>query len=227
MPDMSPRAQILAGIRRSLGRPALEGEPATALERRIAEHAPNLIPQRGQLPHEQQVALFIEMAEGVQTTISQVATAEEVPDAIADYLAQHNLPAELRVAPDDWLSGLPWGKRPTLTIRTGKAEEPDTASVTPAFAGVAETGTLMLTSGPHSPTTLNLLPETNIVVLKKSQITGSYEDGWARLRASQEKDAMPRTVNFITGPSRTGDIEQKILMGAHGPRRLHIVLIDG
>ena len=99
--------------------------------------------------------------------------------------------------------------------------------MTPAFAGVAETGTLMLTSGAHSPTTLNLLPETHIVVLKKSQITGSYEDGWARLRESQEKDAMPRTVNFITGPSRTGDIEQKILMGAHGPRRLHIVLIDG
>jgi len=227
MPDMSPRDQILAGIRRSLGRPALEGEPAAALERRIAEHAPNLIPQRAQLPHEQQVALFIEMAEGVQTTVSQVATAEEVPDAVADYLAQHNLPAELRVAPDAWLSGLPWDKRPTLTIKTGRAEELDTASVTPAFAGIAETGTLMLASGPHSPTTLNLLPETHIVVLKKSQIAGSYEDGWTRLRASQEKHAMPRTVNFITGPSRTGDIEQKILMGAHGPRRLHIVLIDG
>lgn len=227
MPDISPRAQILAGIRRSLGRTALEGEPAAALERRIAEHAPNLIPRRAQIPHAEQVALFVEMAEGVQTTISQVADAKDVPDAIADYLAQHNLPAELRVAPDAWLSGLPWDKRPTLTVKTGRAEEPDTASVTPALAGIAETGTLMLTSGPNSPTTLNLLPETHIVVLRKSQIVGSYEDGWTRLRASQNKDAMPRTVNFITGPSRTGDIEQKILMGAHGPRRLHIVLIDG
>jgi L-lactate dehydrogenase complex protein LldG len=227
MPDMSPRDQILAGIRRSLGRGALEGEPADALETRIAEHKPNLIPQRAQLPHEAQVALFVEMAEGVQTTISHVASAQEVPDAIAEYLAQHNLPADLRVAPDAWLSGLPWGKRPTLTIKTGRAEEPDTASVTPALAGIAETGTLMLTSGPDSPTTLNLLPETHIVVLKKSQIVGSYEDGWTRLRDIQDKDTMPRTVNFITGPSRTGDIEQKILMGAHGPRRLHIVLIDG
>ena len=227
MPDMSPRDQILAGIRRSLGRGTLEGEPAAQLEQRIAEHRPNLIPQRAQLPNEAQVALFVEMAEGVQTTISQVASAQEVPDAIAEYLAQHNLPADLRVAPDAWLSGLPWGKRPTLTIKTGRAEEPDTASVTPALAGIAETGTLMLTSGPDSPTTLNLLPETHIVVLKKSQIVGSYEDGWTRLRDVQDKDTMPRTVNFITGPSRTGDIEQKILMGAHGPRRLHIVLIDG
>lgn len=227
MPDMSPRDQILAGIRRSLGRSALDGEPAAQLEQRIAEHRPNLIPQRAQLPHDQQITLFVEMAEGVQATISQVEDAAEVPDAIAEYLAQHNLPAELRVAPDEWLSGLPWDKRPTLTIKTGKAEESDTASVTPAFAGIAETGTLMLTSGPHSPTTLNLLPETHIVVLKKSQIVGSYEDGWGRLRDAQAKDSMPRTVNFITGPSRTGDIEQKILMGAHGPRRLHIVLIDG
>ncbi|KZD12813.1 LutC/YkgG family protein [Oceanibaculum pacificum] len=225
MPDMSSRDQILAGIRRSLGRTKIEGEQAEALTRRLENSQPNLIPQRAQRPHADQVRLFVEMAEGVQTTVSRVASAADVPEAVADYLKQHNLPAELRLAPDEWLTGLPWARKKTLTIKTGRAEEPDAVSVTPAFAGVAETGTLMLTSGPGTPTTLNLLPETHMVVLKASQVVGAYEDGWKKLREAYPGQ-LPRTVNYITGPSRTGDIEQKILMGAHGPRRLHIVLID-
>ena len=78
-------------------------------------------------------------------------------------------------------------------------------------------------SGPEHPTTLNFLPDTHVVVLLASQIVGSYEDAWDRLR---DVDSMPRTVNFITGPSRTGDIEQTIFLGAHGPRRMHIVLVE-
>jgi L-lactate dehydrogenase complex protein LldG len=54
-------------------------------------------------------------------------------------------------------------------------------------------------------------------------VVAAYEDGWDRLR---EGGGMPRAINFITGPSRTGDIEQRIELGAHGPRRLHIILVD-
>jgi len=82
---------------------------------------------------------------------------------------------------------------------------------------------LMLISGPQTPTTLNFLPDTHIVVVRSEQVVATYEDGWDRLRIC---DGLPRTVNFITGPSRTGDIEQRIELGAHGPRRLHIVLVD-
>ena len=81
----------------------------------------------------------------------------------------------------------------------------------------------MMKSGPAHPTTLNFLPDTHVVVLRASQIVGSYEDAWDRLRGGE---AMPRTVNFITGPSRTGDIEQTIFLGAHGPRRMHIVMVE-
>jgi len=88
-----------------------------------------------------------------------------------------------------------------------------------AFAGIAETGTLMLVSGPNSPTTLNLMPDTHIVVLRADQIVGPYEEALDRLRVRQDGKPLPRTVNFITGPSRTADIEQKIELGAHGPRR--------
>ncbi|HUN47962.1 MAG TPA: LUD domain-containing protein, partial [Stellaceae bacterium] len=98
------------------------------------------------------------------------------------------------------------------------------------FAAIAETGTLMLTSGPEAPTRNNFLPDDHLVVLRAGQVAATYEDGFDRLRERQKNGgdewAMPRTVNFITGPSRTGDIEQRIELGAHGPRRLHIILID-
>src|SRR5690606_23476498 len=119
---------------------------------------------------------------------------------------------------------------PLLSIHHGRSDGDDPVSLTAAFAGVAETGTLMLTSGAAHPTTLNFLPDTHIVVLRADQIVGPYEAAWTRLRARQQAQAggaMPRTVNFVTGPSRTGDIEQKIQLGAHGPRRLHIVLVEG
>jgi L-lactate dehydrogenase complex protein LldG len=110
-----------------------------------------------------------------------------------------------------------------LELRRGRAEDGDAAGITGAFAAIAETGTLMLISGAGTPTRNNFLPDTHIVVLRASEIVACYEDGWDRLRAA---GPMPRTVNFITGPSRTGDIEQRLVLGAHGPRRLHIVLID-
>jgi L-lactate dehydrogenase complex protein LldG len=88
----------------------------------------------------------------------------------------------------------------------------------------------MLASGPSGPTTLNFLPETHMVVLKARDIAGCYEDAWDRLRAVQgtaeDGALLPRTVNMITGPSRTADIEQTIQLGAHGPRRLCILLVD-
>ena len=163
------------------------------------------------------------MAEAVQTTVARVATEQDIPAEVARYLAAENLPAELTVAPDASLDAIPWETRPLLQIRRGRAETHDAVSLTPCLAGVAETGTLMLASGPGTPTTLNFLPDTHIVVLHAGQVVASYEDGWDLLR---QRGALPRTVNLITGPSRTGDIEQRIQLGAHGPRRLHIVLVE-
>jgi len=163
----------------------------------------------------------------VQTTVTRVASDGGVPEEVARYLAAENLPAELAMAPDPALDALPWAERPLLHIRRGKAEPSDTVSLTPCLAAVAETGTLMLVSGEATPTTLNFLPDTHIVVLRARQVVASYEDGWdlLRLRPGEGPKALPRTVNFITGPSRTGDIEQRIELGAHGPRRLHVILV--
>lgn len=225
------RADILGNVGRSLGRgqPGDKGKDAVAA--RLGKHAANLVPKRAKLPPAKRVDLFVSMAEDVDATVARVKTLRSVPGAVADFLRAHNLPAGLRVAPDQSLEKVPWKQRPLLKIRRGKAEPQDTVSVTPAFAAIAETGTLMLLSGPASPTTLNFLPENHIVVLHADQVVGAYEEGWARLRDRQEDEpangAMPRTVNLITGPSRSADIEQTLQLGAHGPRRLHIVLVDG
>jgi len=217
-------AEILAGIRRSLKRGRLDPARETELRGRVAARRRNLAPARAAaLDDRKRIELFVAMAEEVQATVARVGSPAVVPDEVARYLAAENLPAELVLAPDPSLDVMPWHERPLLRLRRGRAEAGDAVSLTPCCAAVAETGTLMLVSGPATPTTLNFLPDTHIVVVNPDQVVATYEDGWDRLRAA---GAMPRAVNFITGPSRTGDIEQRIELGAHGPRRLHIILVD-
>ena len=223
------RDDILAGIRRALRRGPVPAEAAARLGQRVAAHRRNLIPARAAaLGPAARVGLFVAMAEEVQTTVARVASNEAVPAEVVRYLAAENLPAELVMAPDPALDAIPWDARPLLGIRRGRAEPGDAVSLTPCLAAIAETGTLMLVSGSDTPTTLNFLPDTHIVVVRAGQVVASYEDGWDLVRAGSQgsPEAWPRTVNMITGPSRTGDIEQKIQLGAHGPRRLHIVLVD-
>jgi L-lactate dehydrogenase complex protein LldG len=228
----SARDAIFAGIRHSLGRGTITADKEAELRARAAAHRRNLIPERAAgLDHSAQIELFVAMAEAAQATVTRVPALEQVPEAVARYLAAENLAAELAVAPDPSLDSLPWQLRPLLRIRRGRAESADAVSLTPCFAAIAETGTLMLTSGAGTPTTLNFLPDTHIVMVHADQVVASYEDGWDRLRAiATAREAgphgLPRAVNFITGPSRTGDIEQQIVLGAHGPRRLHILVVE-
>jgi L-lactate dehydrogenase complex protein LldG len=170
------------------------------------------------------VALFCHWAEVNNATVARVGTAD-VAGEVAAYLARNNLPAEAAIAPSPHLETYDWAGQPMLSLRRGTAWGSDQVSITGAFAGIAETGTLVMASGPDHPVTLNLLPDTHVVVLREADIVGGYEEVWARLRRRYGKDCMPRTVNTITGPSRTGDIEQTIELGAHGPRRMHIVIV--
>jgi len=224
-----PRDDILSGIRHALKRGPLPARIADELAERVALHGRNLVPARATaLDPPARVDLFVAMAEEVQTTVARVGSAAAVAGEVARYLAAENLPAELAMAPDAALDSCGWETRPLLQIHRGRAEAGDAVSVTPCLAAIAETGTLMLASGAETPTTLNFLPDTHIVVLRARQIVASYEDGWdlLRERSGSGPQALPRTINFITGPSRTGDIEQRIELGAHGPRRLHVILVE-
>lgn len=222
------RDRILGGIRSSLNRARPASDLQAGLHARVAAHRRNLVPARATaLDDRQRVDLFLAMAQEVQATVSRVTSPAAVPEAVVRYLAAENLPAELIMAPDPALDGIPWAARPLLHIRHGRAEAEDQVSLTACYAAIAETGTLMLISGAQTPTTLNFLPDTHIVLVRSDQVVACYEDGFDRLRARAASDKLPRVINFITGPSRTADIEQHIELGAHGPRRLHIVLVEG
>lgn len=223
---MSGRARILGGIRDSLGRGPLDGAAAAALEQRLAAPKANLVPKRAQLPPADQVELFLSQARELDVTVSRVTDLAGVPGAIADFLAEHNLPTDIRMSPDPALDEIPWAERPMLTIERGAAEISDHVGVTPAFCAIAETGTLVAVSDPETPATINFVPDNHVVVLKADQVVGSMEDSWARLRDTFGAGKLPRTVNLISGPSRTADIQLTLIKGAHGPRRLHIVLVE-
>ena len=211
------KERILGDVRRSLRRAGPLTESVRAgLDRRVAAPVPNLKPALAGDP----ISLFVRKANAVHTRTTTVPTLAGISDVVLRHIEDNGLDRAVVVAPD--LEGVQWSNR--LTVERRAARDSDQMSVTGAFAGIAETGSVMLLSGPGSPTTLNFLPEDHVVVLRESRIVPHLEDAWALLR--KECGAMPRTVNIISGPSKTGDVELVILEGAHGPRRFHVVVVQ-
>lgn len=223
---MSARDSILAKIRKVNAAGVNEDGRKQAVADRLSGSPRGIVPARGQLPDSERRALFEAMAQKFAATTSAVASYSDIPGAVSTYLREHNLPASIRVGDDERLAGAGWDKERTLEVRHGASDGGDMAAVSHALAGIAETGTVALSSGSDNPTTLNFLPEHHIVVLKASDIEGDLESIWDRLRGKFGKGEMPRALNLVTGPSRSGDIEQKILLGAHGPRALHLIIVD-
>ena len=224
---MSARDDILARLRRAnASGPDDSARRATVVER-LRSHPAGVVPARGQVEGEARLALFVEKAEAVSATVTRLASADAIPAAVAAWLRSKNLPQAIRRGADPRLAGLPFEREPQLAVAVGPSDGHDLAGLSHADVGVAETGTLMLTSGPDNPTTLNFLPEHHLVVVRAADVVGDYEAMWARLRDRFGAGTMPRAVNLITGPSRSGDIEQTILLGAHGPRSLHLLLVEG
>jgi L-lactate dehydrogenase complex protein LldG len=222
---MNSRDVILGSIRRSLGATGREAPRRQAVADRLADHPRGLIPERGQKPAPERLALFHQMVEAAAATIQEVARPEDVPAAVSSFIRAHNLPMSARRGDDPRLASMPWERERTLEVTTGPSDGHQLVAVSHAFGGVAETGTLLLTSGPDNPTTLNFLPDTHIVVIDAKDVAGDYESVLARLREKFGAGQMPRVVNMITGPSRSADIEQMLILGAHGPRRLHVMVV--
>ncbi|MFL5197786.1 MAG: lactate utilization protein C [Microvirga sp.] len=220
------RTDIFSSIRRSL---AVKGDERTRLQivaERLDRAPKGVIPARGQVSGEALVEVFRAQAEAALATVRVVDSVAEVPRAVAEFLRDHNLPATLRMGDDPRLKAMPWGET-ALEMSQGRSDGRDLNAVSHALGGVAESGTAVMVSGPENPSTLNFLPDNHIVVVAAKDIAGDYERVFAKLRATYGKGQMPRTVNFITGPSRSGDIEQTLLLGAHGPRRLHVLVVKG
>ena len=223
---MSARGAILHSIRAALGVTGAEAPRRMAVADRLARAPRGVIPARGGGDAAARLETFKSEAARAQASLAEVAGFNDAPAEIARYLRENNLPATLRMGEDKRLAAMPW-KDTLVEISQGPSDGHDLSAVSRAFGAVAETGTLALASGADNPTTLNFLPDNHIVVLAASDVGADYEAVWDRLRKTYGRGAMPRTLNFITGPSRSADIEQTLLLGAHGPRRLHIVVVTG
>lgn len=190
---------------------------ATGLEARSQALAPHTQPLiEGPL-----VERFIEKHEALSGTVERIGSWGEMPAAVIRFIDIHQLPPQVVIS-----GGFPkeahWPA--SIEVEEREARGDDTTAVTGALAGVAETGTLVMASSKRTPSTLNYLPEYHIVVLLEKSIVTHLEEG---LRHPSLKGSSPRAISLITGASRTGDVEQTILLGAHGPRHLHVVVIKG
>jgi L-lactate dehydrogenase complex protein LldG len=179
--------------------------------------------QRGPIPPLESglVKRFGEQAVRLMSDVAQCGAISEVPGLIARYLRERNLPMQGVCWPA--LTSLDW-RSEGLEIEPRAARKDDLVGITGVFLGIAETGTLMLLSGPQTPATVSLLPETHVAVVEAGRIVATMEQAWDRLRV--ERGALPRAVNFISGPSRTADIEQTVTLGAHGPYRVLIIIVS-
>lgn len=217
------RDAIFGRLRQALARDGDGSAGLAAVTERLEARRRNLVPARADLDAGGRLDLFRVQAEAVQATVERVEEVGDLPALVASFLRRHNLPLQVVVADDPALRGLAWDEAMVEAERGRAAREEDAVGVTVALAGIAETGTVMLRSSAATPTSLAFLPDTSIVALSSERVLGSYEDALQLLR---EEGALPRSVNFVTGPSRTADIEQTLQLGAHGPRRLLVVLVD-
>lgn len=212
---MNAREKILGKIRSAQARAAAPAAASETISSYLALHP------RGPLPPQPDNLLtcFKERALKLSSDVLETNDTMEVPTLLADYLSVKKLPMTGACWPS--LAGLPWSAA-GLNMQPHPARNQDLVGVTGAFCAIAETGTLMMLSGADTPATTSLLPETHVAVLDPARIVATMEDAWDLLR--KEYKQPPRAINFISGPSRTADIEQTVTLGAHGPYRVLIIL---
>jgi L-lactate dehydrogenase complex protein LldG len=219
METSAARRNILARIRAAQGRPA---QPEAAEREAVADYL--LRHPEGPRPPmpDDLIARFVAEALRLSTTVDEAAALADVPAAAHRYLSAHGLPNSAIA----WqtLDGLPWGEA-GLAIEFRRPQNGDLVGITGCFCATAETGSVALLSGAQTYASAALLPETHIAIVPASRIVAGHEEAFALIRA--ERGELPRAVNFVSGPSRTGDIEQTIVLGAHGPYRVHVIIVRG
>ena len=211
------REKILGAVRRGLGREALSQGMRDTLDARLrGDRADTAL--RPRLEADSAWPAFRARLEAAAGTWEALDDDAAVPNRVAGYLDARALTGPLAVAPA--LAGLDWASV-GLVPRIGRSHGAERVAVSRAFCAIAETGSVVLLSGPENPTTLNFLPDHHLVVVDAGDLVMHIEDAWSRLRLAAA--GMPRAVNLVTGPSRTADVEQTIQLGAHGPRSLHLL----
>jgi len=222
---MNAREAILKHVRHRIGGDGSDELRRATVEKRLKAHPKGILPKVAD-GREALIAAFSAKVANSSATVETVKAAD-LGKAISAFLRNHNLPQRLRLGDDRRLAAIAWPGRDMPELLHGPSDGNDLAGLSHAACGVAETGTLILLSGPDNPSTVNFLPENHIVVVDATDIEANFEGVWTRIRRRYGAGSMPRTVNLVTGPSRSADIEQTLILGAHGPVRLHVLIVEG
>jgi L-lactate dehydrogenase complex protein LldG len=182
---------------------------------RRMKNAPRPSPYAPPAPQSDLIAQFAARAVSVHAEVRVLTNRDEISAAVADLLRARNLPAIVHMPPD--AASMPLNG---LTVQNDCPGPDDTALALAPFA-IAETGTLVYPAARESPASWHFRPGFEIAVLDAKNILPHLENVLARIRGS-----LPHTVNLVSGPSRTGDIEQTLELGAHGPKALAILIVS-
>jgi L-lactate dehydrogenase complex protein LldG len=214
---MSARDRILGRVREALGRTGpVAAHDLVAIDAKLRNHPRGPLPSMKWEPLTQ----FRARCLALSSTVDEVKSLADVPGAVSRYLSANGLPTVGVCWPE--LASLSWaGSGLSIEARTVRAE--DLVGITGVYCALAETGTLMLLSSPTTHAATSLLPETHIALVPASRIVPCMEDAWDLLRS--ERGTLPRQVAFVSGPSRTADIEMTLVLGIHGPYRVHIIIL--
>jgi L-lactate utilization protein LutC len=205
------RTQVLGAIKRALG-----PHDTQAAAERLAQRPMGPQPERSQGSVDDLLARFQAEAKRVTAEIISVGPVSEIPDAIAKFAAERGISGPWRITPG--LRDLPWDQS-GHNVLFSPADLTVSLGVSRAIAGIAETGTILMTSGADDSMLLAFVAEIHVITLARSAIVGSLEQAWAKLSTP-----VPRSAVFATGPSRTADIEMTPEFGAHGPKVQVIIL---
>jgi L-lactate dehydrogenase complex protein LldG len=214
---VSARAEVLARVRRAL---AAERADPEAIRAEADGLVGELAAIRPVVDDHDAVERFMAKAgsERVGATVERLAAADELPGRVAAYLDRHGLAPRLAAALPPALAGLDWsGLALADTIDPNEA-----VALSWAEAAVAETGSLVVASSPAAPVLFNFLALHHLAVVRADDVVAYLEDAWQRFAHA----TLPRAVSVVTGTSGTADIEGRNVKGAHGPRYLHIYVVD-
>lgn len=204
---ISSRELILARIRQRLGSP---GAPAAPLPGNSGRPAPSSDPAAWR-------ERFLRQARSLGSEVHPCPHRDDVLPTLKCLL--DGWPDMNRVA---WPALRPWLENATLNCRFGQGNAHDQIGITGCAGAIAETGSLIMTTGPDTPGSVSLLPEIHVALVSHRDIVEDLEMAWHHL--AQRADWPPRGVTLVSGPSRTADIEQQVVIGAHGPGRVIILL---
>jgi L-lactate dehydrogenase complex protein LldG len=162
--------------------------------------------------------------EANHASLETCASRSDAVQCISRYLYKRHNTHKVVAGHDTRLAAMPWRDGGVL-VRFDKAAAEDPVSISYAKLGVAESGSLVLFSNRDNPAANNWLVQDHVILLDQQDLVPDFERAWGKIREQQVETGSPRGISFISGPSSTADIKGHMVFGAHGPQRLHVILV--